>query len=94
MVHVQVMANVTALCCWDKQADDEIPPPRQPRSQGLISLLGAGRERPWERGCLRDGTEPTVFVPEAVKQHDVFARAITFDVFVNSRAIHPTGEDT
>ena len=35
---------------------------------------------------LRDGTEPTVFVPEVAKQHDVLAGAIAFGVLVSARA--------
>ena len=35
----------------------------------------------------RDGTEPTVFVPEVAKQHDVFVRAIASGVVVSAGAI-------
>ena len=38
------------------------------------------------KSCLRNGTEPAVFVPKVAKQQDIFAGVIDFGALMSARA--------
>ena len=54
---------------------------RENECSAQVQKIVPSRDQLMAKSRLRDGTEPTVFISEVAKQHDVFVGAIAFGVF-------------